>query len=110
MKSAACESDESSHIALIFSTILDSLMIKESSSKEKKRFEIALKTLRFSSKMHELQITVSYFTSTQLCSLIKYDLSESWSENDELSERWSESNLEKREEQTADKRAVKSTT
>ena len=69
MKSAACESDESSHIALIFSTILDSLMIKESSSKEKKRFEIALKTLRFSSKMYELQVTVSYLTSTQLCSL-----------------------------------------
>lgn len=64
MKSATCESNESSHIALIFSTILDSLMIKESNSKEKKRFEIALKTLRFSSKMYELQIIVSYLTST----------------------------------------------
>jgi len=109
MKSAACGSDESPHTALISSTILDPLMIKEPSSEEKKRFGIALKTLRFSPKMHELQVTVSYPTSAQLCPLAKYDLSESWSEDDELSERWSGPNLEEREEQAAGKRAVKST-
>jgi len=70
-------------------------MIKEPSSEEKKRFGIALKTLRFSPKMHELQVTVSYPTSAQLCP--------------PLSERWSGPNLEEREEQAAGKRAVKST-
>lgn len=98
MKSASCGSNKNPLTALMASTIVNPLMIKDLSSEETQRFAIALKSLHLLPKVHPIQLTKSYPTSG--CSLAN---KECWSEQS------SGPNLEEREKQAAGKRAMKST-